>query len=147
MQVLETGEHFSLYITPINIDPASPAMPISHPDYYATYLQKKNGAYATLGLAEDTWALNEKVIDDGTFLEMTYDIDREREEQFFAALKRLRKGSLVCVFDTTDRIQHMFWRYLEDGHPAAAATNGDGDPSTRTPSKSSTSTTTRWSAG
>lgn len=128
MQVLETGEHFSLYITPINIDPASPAMPISHPDYYATYLQKKNGAYATLGLAEDTWALNEKVIDDGTFLEMTYDIDREREEQFFAALKRLRKGSLVCVFDTTDRIQHMFWRYLEDGHPAAAATNGDGDP-------------------
>jgi len=24
----------------------------------------------------------------------------------------------VCVFDATDRIQHMFWRYLEDGHPA-----------------------------
>jgi predicted AlkP superfamily phosphohydrolase/phosphomutase len=24
----------------------------------------------------------------------------------------------VCVFDATDRIQHMFWRYLEPGHPA-----------------------------
>jgi predicted AlkP superfamily phosphohydrolase/phosphomutase len=119
MQVLESDEHFSLYICPINVDPASPAMPISHPGYYATYLAKRNGPFATLGLAEDTWALNEKVIDDAAFLEMTYDIDAEREVQFFGALDRLRKGSLVCVFDTTDRIQHMFWRYLEDGHPAA----------------------------
>ena len=35
------------------------------------------------------------------------------------ALDRLRKGSLVCVFDATDRIQHMFWRYIEKEHPAA----------------------------
>ena len=26
---------------------------------------------------------------------------------------------LVCVFDGTDRIQHMFWRYLDPDHPAA----------------------------
>ena len=39
---------------------------------------------------------------------------------FFAALDRLRKGSLVCVFDGTDRIQHMFWRYLDPSHPARA---------------------------
>ena len=43
-------------------------MPISHPSYYATYLAKKVGPFATLGLAEDTWALNEGVTDDGTFL-------------------------------------------------------------------------------
>jgi len=120
MQITESGEHFSLYMCPINLDPGSPAMPISHPGYYSTYLAKKNGPYATLGLAEDTWALNEKVIDDAAFLEMAYDIDRERETQFFDALERLRKGSMVCVFDATDRIQHMFWRYLEEGHPAAA---------------------------
>ncbi|NIY18407.1 MAG: hypothetical protein GWM98_27885, partial [Nitrospinaceae bacterium] len=24
----------------------------------------------------------------------------------------------VCVFDTPDRVQHMFWRYLEANHPA-----------------------------
>jgi predicted AlkP superfamily phosphohydrolase/phosphomutase len=30
----------------------------------------------------------------------------------------LRRGTLVCVFDATDRIQHMFWRYLEPDHPA-----------------------------
>jgi predicted AlkP superfamily phosphohydrolase/phosphomutase len=39
----------------------------------------------------------------------------------FAALDKLRRGVLVCVFDATDRIQHMFWRHLEPGHPAAPA--------------------------
>jgi predicted AlkP superfamily phosphohydrolase/phosphomutase len=114
------GEHFSLYVTPLNIDPENPAMPISHPSYYATYLAKRIGPYATLGLAEDTWALNEGVIDDATFLQLTYDIDRERKEMFLASLERQRAGTLTCVFDATDRIQHMFWRYTEDGHPAAA---------------------------
>src|SRR3712207_7721102 len=42
----------------------------------------------------------------------------ERENMFFAALDRLRRGSLVCVFDATDRIQHMFWRELDPTHPA-----------------------------
>ncbi|MDP6373038.1 MAG: alkaline phosphatase family protein [Vicinamibacterales bacterium] len=124
MMVTEMDEHFSLYMTPLNIDPDKPAMPISHPSYYATYLAKKVGSYSTLGLAEDTWALNEEVIDDGTFLKQAYDIDRERQEMFFSSLDRLREGCVVCVFDATDRIQHMFWRYIEDGHPADKGTNG-----------------------
>jgi predicted AlkP superfamily phosphohydrolase/phosphomutase len=124
MMITEMGEHVSLYVTPIALDPEKPAMPISHPGYYATYLSKKVGRFSTLGLAEDTWALNEEVIDDGTFLELAYDIDRERQDMFFAALDRLRKGALVCVFDATDRIQHMFWRYTEKGHPAASGQKG-----------------------
>ena len=119
IELTEVGEHVSLYITPIALDPENPVMPISHPSYYANYLAKKIGPFSTLGLAEDTWALNEKVVEDGTFLRQSYDIDKEREEMFFAALDRLRSGSLSCVFDGTDRIQHMFWRYMEEGHPAA----------------------------
>ena len=64
MQITEMDEHVSLYVTPISFDPESPAMPISHPSYYATYLSKKIGPFNTLGLAEDTWALNEDVVDD-----------------------------------------------------------------------------------
>jgi len=123
MMVTEIGEDFSLYFTPISIDPEAPAMPISHPGYYSTYLAKKIGPYSTLGLAEDTWALNEKVTDDATFWQQAWDIDGERRKMFFAALDKLRTGSLVCVFDGTDRVQHMFWRYLEEGHPAAAGTD------------------------
>jgi predicted AlkP superfamily phosphohydrolase/phosphomutase len=118
-QLLEIGDHCSLYVSPISLDPEKPAMPISHPSYYATYLAKRIGPYSTLGLAEDTWALNEGVITDRTFLQQTYDIDDERRAMFFAALDRLRRGTLVCVFDATDRIQHMFWRDIDKGHPAA----------------------------
>ena len=110
LQLLEMAEHVSVYVTPINIDPDDPAMPISHPPFYATYLAKRVGKFATLGLAEDTWALNEGVLNTTDFLAQAYDIDREREAMFFAALDRLRSGALVCVFDGTDRIQHMCWR-------------------------------------
>ncbi len=120
LKIVEMDDHFSLYLTPISIDPEKPAMPISHPSYYSTYLAKAVGPYSTLGLAEDTWALNEHITDDETFLKQAYDIDAEREKMFFRAMDKLRSGSLTCVFDGTDRIQHMFWRYMEDGHPAAA---------------------------
>jgi len=119
MMITEMDEHVSLYVSPINIEPEKPVMPISHPGYYCSYLEKKLGSYATLGLAEDTWALNEKITDDHTFMTQTRDIDDEREQMFFAALDRLRKGALVTVFDATDRVNHMFWRYTEEGHPAA----------------------------
>jgi predicted AlkP superfamily phosphohydrolase/phosphomutase len=110
----EMEEHVSLYVSPINIDPERPAMPISHPGFYATYLAKRIGKFATLGMAEDTSALNAGVIEADHFLRQAYDIDAERQSMFFAALDRLRIGTLVTVFDATDRVQHMFWRQLED---------------------------------
>jgi len=107
-----------LYLSPLNIDPEKPALPISHPVYYSVYLAKLQGAYATLGLAEDTWALNEGAISDQAFLEQAWNNHREREQMFFHALQMNRQGLVVCVFDTSDRIQHMFWRHLEKNHPA-----------------------------
>ena len=41
LQLLESGEHVSLYLSPINLDSEKPAMPISHPGHYSTYLSKK----------------------------------------------------------------------------------------------------------
>jgi len=107
-----------LYVTPINIDPEKPAMPISHPFYYSVYLSKLLGPYATLGLAEDTWALNERIIDEDQFLEQAYLINEEREKMLFNELDRVKKGAVICVFDITDRVQHMLWRYLDPDHPA-----------------------------
>ena len=124
MMVTELGEHCSLYVSPVNIEPEKPAMPISHPGYYSAYLSKKIGPFATLGLAEDTWALNEKVTDDRTFWTQTAGIDAEREAMLHTALDRLRKGALVTVFDAADRVNHMYWRYTEDGHPAARDADG-----------------------
>lgn len=111
-------EGFDMYVTPINIDPESPALPISHPFVYSIYLAKLQGSFGTLGLAEDTWALNEGVIDEDAFLEQAYLLYEEREKMFFNALEKTPKGLCTCVFDTTDRVQHMFFRCLDDEHPA-----------------------------
>jgi predicted AlkP superfamily phosphohydrolase/phosphomutase len=109
----ETGRETSLYATPVQIDPESPALPISQPGYYASYLSKLFGPFATVGMAEDTWALNEGVIDEDAFLKQAEEIKQERERMFFSALDRTRRGTVACVFDTTDRVQHMFYRYLD----------------------------------
>jgi predicted AlkP superfamily phosphohydrolase/phosphomutase len=109
----ETGAETSVYATPVQIDPENPALPISRPSYYAAYLSKLLGPFATVGMAEDTWALNEGVIDEDSFLEQAEGIKQERERMFFSALDRTRRGTVACVFDTTDRVQHMFYRYLD----------------------------------
>ncbi len=109
---------FELYVTPINLDPSSPAMPISYPSMFSQYLAKLQGPYATLGLAEDTWALNERMIDEQAFLEQTWLINDERETMFMNSLSKNKNGVTVCVFDATDRIQHMFMRYLDADNPS-----------------------------
>ena len=111
--LISVEPHFRLYVTPINIDPARPAMPISHPRYYSAYLAKLIGPYATLGLAEDTWALTHGIISDGEFLQQVWDIHSEREQMLMESLDRMRSGLCCCVFDAADRAQHMFWRHTE----------------------------------
>jgi predicted AlkP superfamily phosphohydrolase/phosphomutase len=114
------GANVGIYVTPINIDPESPAMPISHPFVYSIYLSKMMGKFATLGLAEDTWALNERVIDEKAFLEQAWLIFEERKRHLWDTLEKTKRGLVTCVFDTTDRISHMFYRYLDPEHPANA---------------------------
>jgi predicted AlkP superfamily phosphohydrolase/phosphomutase len=118
--LLDQKPHVRLYITPIQIDPENPALPISHPVSFSMYLAKKQGPFATLGVAEDTSGLNEGVIGEEPFLQQCQDIHKEREIMFFDALARTRKGSVVCVFDITDRVQHMFFRFHKDKQWGAA---------------------------
>ncbi|HTS37001.1 MAG TPA: alkaline phosphatase family protein [Candidatus Solibacter sp.] len=124
----ELSPEVEIYVTPVNIDPGRPDLPISHPLTYSIYLAKLLGPYATLGLAEDTWALNEHVLDDDAFLAQCYANHDDRERMLFDALDKTQQGLCACVFDTTDRVQHMFWRYLEDDHPAARDVPRDQRP-------------------
>jgi len=116
--ISELHPHFKMYCTPLNIDPEKPALPISHPFIYSIYLAKLLGSFITLGEANDTWALNEGALSEQAFLELTYSNHREWEKMLFNALNKVKKGLITCVFETTDSIQHMFWRYLDKDHPA-----------------------------
>ncbi len=68
-------------------------------------------------MAEDTWALNEGVIDEDDFLKQAYSLMEEREAMFRNALDKTRRGVVACVFDTSDRVQHMFYRFLHEDSP------------------------------
>lgn len=120
--------HFEMYLTPLNIDPEKPALPIAHPFIYSVYLSKLLGSFITLGEANDTWALNEGALDEASFLELTYSNHHEWEAMLFNALGKTKKGAVVCVFETTDSIQHMFWRYLDTGHPARKTAPSEMSP-------------------
>jgi predicted AlkP superfamily phosphohydrolase/phosphomutase len=112
---------FEMYVTPLNIDPEKPALPISHPFIYAVYLAKLLGRFITLGEANDTWALNEGALDERSFLELTYANHAEWEGMLLNALAKTPRGVVTIVFETTDSIQHMFFRYLDKTHPALKA--------------------------
>jgi predicted AlkP superfamily phosphohydrolase/phosphomutase len=116
--LLHGEPEFGLYVTPINIDPERAAMPVGYPSVYSIYLAKNQGPFATLGLAEDTWALNEGVITDDHFIQQCLDMDAEREAMFLDALDKVPRGLVACVFDGTDRLQHTFWRDIDEAHPA-----------------------------
>lgn len=115
---LVESKPLKLYVTSIQIDPDRPSLPLSHPASYASYLCKRLGKFGTLGLAEDTEALNADVIDEGAFLDQAYSLHAERERMLFHALEKTQDGLVVCVFDGPDRIQHMFYRTLDPRHPA-----------------------------
>jgi predicted AlkP superfamily phosphohydrolase/phosphomutase len=119
--LLGTEPEFELYATPVNVDPENPALPIGYPAVYPVYLANRQGPYATLGLAEDTWGLNEHVLEDEHFRRQCLDTDREREQMFFDALDQVPRGLCACVFDGPDRMQHMFWRHHDPDHPARPA--------------------------
>ncbi|MCM8791095.1 MAG: alkaline phosphatase family protein [Candidatus Omnitrophica bacterium] len=112
---------FRLYISPINFDPREPLFPISYPKSYSKELAEKIGLYHTQGMPMDTWAVNELRLAEGPFLEQADEILRERKAMLDLELSRLEKGVLFCYFETPDIIQHMFWRYRDEGHPLHAA--------------------------
>jgi predicted AlkP superfamily phosphohydrolase/phosphomutase len=116
--VSATRPEFEMYISPLNIDPEKPALPISHPFYYSVYLSKLLGRFVTLGLANDTWALNEGALSEEAFLDLAYSNHAEWERMLFNAISKTKRGVVACVFETTDSIQHMFFRYLDRSHTA-----------------------------
>ncbi len=107
-----------LYASPINFDPEHPLFPISDPPRYAQELTESLGTFHTTGMVEDHTGLNNERIDEAAFLDQCEDAWVEREEMMAHELARFSEGLFYCLFDTPDRVQHMFWRFREPNHPA-----------------------------
>src|SRR5579885_327825 len=108
----------ALYASPINFDPDAPFFPISEPFEYAGDLAREIGPYYTTGMVEDHTGLNNERIPEGAFLDQCEIAWRERRAMMHRELASFDDGLFYILFDTPDRIQHLFWRYTEPDHPA-----------------------------
>ncbi|HEY3297729.1 MAG TPA: alkaline phosphatase family protein, partial [Armatimonadota bacterium] len=123
MYLVEASPGFKLYVSPINMDPRAPIMPISYPESYSKELAENPavGLYHTQGMPCDTWALNEKRLDEKAFLEHIDDIAGEKKRALDLEMKNTPEGILYCYFEATDTVQHMFWRYDDPKNPLPEA--------------------------
>jgi predicted AlkP superfamily phosphohydrolase/phosphomutase len=108
----------ALYASPINFDPDAPFFPISEPFEYAGDLAREIGLYYTTGMVEDHTGLNNERIPESAFLDQCEIAWRERQAMMTGELESVDDGLFYVLFDTPDRIQHLFWRYTEPDHPA-----------------------------
>jgi len=108
---------FQLYVTPINIDPANPALPLSTPASYSRELSEDAGEFYTQGIAEDTKALSAGVFDDGEYLEQARTVLAEHRKIFDAEFPKFRQGVFFFYFSSLDLNSHMFWRLMDPHHP------------------------------
>ncbi|MFH1996813.1 MAG: alkaline phosphatase family protein [Candidatus Omnitrophota bacterium] len=115
--LVETKPEFKLYASPVNLDPRKPYFPITYPENYAKELAGALGLFYTQGMPYDTWAVNEKRLSEGPFLEQISEVLRERKAVLELELERMKSGILFCYFGTSDIVQHMFWRYIDKDHP------------------------------
>jgi predicted AlkP superfamily phosphohydrolase/phosphomutase len=107
---------FELYASPINFDPEQPLFPISSPPGYAAELASKLGTYYTTGMVEDHGGLNNERFGEAAYLEQCQTVMRERTAMLRYELERFKEGFFFCLFDTPDRVAHMFWRGSQNGH-------------------------------
>ncbi len=110
--------YFKLYVTPINIDPSDPALPISTPEAYAKELYERFGPFHTKGLPADTKALEHGVLNEEEFLAFDDMILEERLAISEYELNRFESGLLYLYISSTDQRSHMFWRLTDPKHPA-----------------------------
>jgi predicted AlkP superfamily phosphohydrolase/phosphomutase len=109
---------FQLYVSPINIDPENPALPISTPSSYSRELAKEIGEYHTQGIAEDTKALSDGILDDREYLEQARTVLAEHRRAFAAEFPKFRQGLFFFYFSSLDLNGHMMWRLTDPQHPA-----------------------------
>ena len=108
---------FQLYVSPINIDPVDPALPISTPSNYSRMLSEEAGDYYTQGISEDTKALSDGVLDDKEYLEQARTVLEEHRKIFDAEFPKFKRGAFFFYFSSLDLNSHMMWRLMDAKHP------------------------------
>lgn len=106
-----------LYISPINVDPMEPSIPICSPSGYSKELSEAVGRFYTQGLPSDTKALSEGSLSNDEFLQQSKIVLDETLRVFDYEFNRFHEGCFLHYFSSTDQNTHMLWRCMDPNHP------------------------------
>lgn len=111
----ELGPHFGIYVSPVNIDPRVPSMPISEPGAFAGELASQiHEAYYTQGMPYDTAALRHGVFSRDEYRAHSREVSRQSIALLMAGLDRFREGLLFFHFFGVDQDAHMLWGRFDE---------------------------------
>ena len=110
--------YFELYVSPVNMDPMTPALPISTSAGYAAEIARATGRFYTQGMPDDTKSLKTRVLTPAQFLQQAAMAGDEVRRQYEYTLGRFHDGFLFYYFGNVDQVSHMMWRPRDPEHPA-----------------------------
>jgi hypothetical protein len=102
-----------IYVSPVNIDPENPALPISTPDSYSRRLAQQVGPFYTQGIAEETSAYRAGILTHPEFMVQSRKVLADSLRLFRHELERFKEGLLFYYFSSVDQNSHMLWGKYE----------------------------------
>jgi len=115
--VKQLRPHFQLYATPINIDPADQAAPVTYPQEFGAEIAQDIGPFWTKGLPCDTKAFDYRILNDEQYVKQAELILEERLALFRHQWSRFSDGLFYFYVSSTDQDAHMLWRNMDPTHP------------------------------
>jgi predicted AlkP superfamily phosphohydrolase/phosphomutase len=103
-----------LYALPLQVHPLHTSWHYATPRPFVKKTWAQCGPFLTLGWPQDTTALEEGCITDQQFLALCESIMDTRKAVLRFHLQQFHEGILASIFDSLDRVQHMFWRDRPD---------------------------------
>ncbi len=100
---------FELYVSPVNVDPESPDLPVAQPASYGRDVSRETGRYYTLGIPEDTSALRQDVFSLPEFLRQTHLVFEDESRLLRHSLQTFDRGLLFFYFSSIDQNSHILW--------------------------------------
>ncbi len=110
-------DNVRLYMSPINMNPAAPALRMSEPPSFVSDVAKRLGPFATTGFQEDYSARKNNLFVDDEFLKQANMVLEERLALFDYAVNDYDDGLLFFYFSSSDLQSHMFWWDSDEKHP------------------------------
>jgi predicted AlkP superfamily phosphohydrolase/phosphomutase len=107
--VKQLHPRLAIYMTPVNIDPRSPDLPISAPSSYSRDLARDIGPFYTQGIAEDTSAFREGVLTMEEFRRQSALVQDDELKLLRHSLAHFGDGLLFFYFSSIDQNSHMLW--------------------------------------